>query len=243
MKRRDFIQHSLAAGAAALAPAALTAAAAGQVKGSGMHVATFRFDVTPPKGHSLCGGWIKPVMDYDDPLEAIGYVLLGAGQPIVFCVVDWTGILNEAHVKWRTVLAEAAGTTPDRVAVHCVHQHNAPMVCFDAERLIAQQADLPHVFEVDFHRRCLDRAREAVVAALRQARPITHVAFGLAPVARVASNRRVARNAEGRVTAMRGSSAKDPALIALPEGLIDPTLRTIAWYDRGTKVLATHFYA
>ena len=39
-----------------------------------LHLATFRFDVTPPLGHSLCGGWIKPVIGVDDPLEAIGYV-------------------------------------------------------------------------------------------------------------------------------------------------------------------------
>lgn len=100
IKRRDFLKRSMAAGAASLAPVALGAATPRQVfKGSRLHIATFRFDVTPPKGHSLCGGWIKPVVDYDDPLEAIGYVLLGAGQPVVFCVVDWAGILNDAGAR------------------------------------------------------------------------------------------------------------------------------------------------
>src|SRR5262245_62129716 len=99
-----------------------------------LHLARFRFDVTPPKGHSLCGAWIKPVAAVDDPLEAIGFVLTGAGKPIVLCAVDWTGILNETHVVWRRTLAEAAGTTPDRVAVHCVHQHNAPFACVETQR-------------------------------------------------------------------------------------------------------------
>ena len=53
---------------------------------SQLRLASFRFDITPPMGHSLCGGWIKPVIDVDDPLEAIGYVLLGSGNPIVICV-------------------------------------------------------------------------------------------------------------------------------------------------------------
>ena len=100
---------------------------------SNLRVARFRFDITPPQGHSLCGGWIKPVTGIDDALEAIGYVLLGVGKPIVICVLDWTGLLNRAHLHWRQRLAEAAGTTPDRVAVQCVHQHNAPFACLDAD--------------------------------------------------------------------------------------------------------------
>src|SRR6476659_9166716 len=102
-------------------------------------IARFRFDATPPIGHSLCGGWIPPIATVEDPLEAIGLVLIGGGAPVVICAVDWTGILNEAHLAWRTALAEAAGTTPDRVAVQCVHQHDAPFVCLHAERLIEAQ--------------------------------------------------------------------------------------------------------
>ena len=108
--RRQFLASSLAAAAGV----SLSHAAA---ESGPLRIAPFRFDVTPPMGHPLCGGWIKPVVDCVDELEAIGFVLLGAGQPIVICAVDWTGILNEAHVAWRRALAEAAGTTPDRVAV------------------------------------------------------------------------------------------------------------------------------
>lgn len=243
LSRSDFLRGSAAAlGGWALGavPTPARGAAAG---GGGVHVAPFRFDVTPPIGHSLCGGWIKPVVDVEDPLEAIGFVLLGAGSPIVVCVVDWTGILNEAHVAWRTALAEAAGTTPERVTVHCLHNHNAPFVCFDAERLAATQPDLPRVFDRDFHRRCLEAARGAVAAAVRTPRRVTHVAHGSAPVVQVASNRRVERGPDGRVQRMRGSSCKIAEQRALPEGLIDPRLRTVAFYDRGEKIVACHYYA
>ena len=240
--RREFLRQSIAASAVtALSP--LLARAASDPTPRDLHVATFRFDVSPPIGHSLCGGWIKPVVDYDDRLEAIGFVLLGAGKPIVICAVDWTGILNEAHLAWRTALAAAAGTTPDRVSVHCVHQHNAPLVCFDAERFVSGQPDLPHVFDRDFHRRCLDAARDAVTTALPSARRVTHIAQGMARIEEVASNRRVERDAGGHVTRMRGSSCKDPALAALPEGTIDPVLRTVAFFDRATKIVACHYYA
>ncbi len=236
LSRRDW----LAGVGAALAPVLLRGASA---SAGNLHLATFRFDVTPPRGHSLCGGWIKPVVDVDDSLEAIGLLLLGAGAPIVLCAVDWTGLLNDAHLAWRKTLAAAAGTTPDRVAVHCVHQHNAPLVCPEAARLVALQADLPRVFDADFHRRCLDTAHAAVVAALPRARPVTHVAHGAARIEEVASNRRLARDAAGKITKMRGSSCKDPELIALPEGRVDPLLRTVAFYDRGEKIAACHYYA
>lgn len=209
---------------------------------SQLRLAPFRFDVTPPLGHSLCGGWIKPVVAVDDVLECVGFVLLGAGEPIVVCAVDWTGLLNEAHVRWRTALAEAAGTTAERVAVQCVHQHNAPFACLDAQQAVQQYAELPHIVDVDFFAECLRRGRAAVCEALAHARPVTHVACGQAEVQEVASNRRVARDAEGRVIASRTSSCRDPQLRALPEGSIDPYLKTVAFYDRGEKIAACHYY-
>src|SRR5438067_8046906 len=145
LDRRQFL-------AAAAAPVLASAASAAAPD---FALAPFRFDVTPPTGHPLCGGWIKPAEAVDDPLEAIGFVLLGAGKPIVLCAVDWTGLLNEAHVSWRAALAAAAGTTPDRVAVQCVQQHNAPFGCVDAEKIVQAQGDLPHIVGLDFFRTCL----------------------------------------------------------------------------------------
>ena len=239
--RRQFIEKTILASAAGWTLSAPLVEAA--ERGTNLHLAPFRFDVTPPMGHSCCGGWITPVKAIDDPLEAIGFVLLGAGKPIVICAVDWTGLLNEAHVQWRTALADAAGTTPDRVAVHCVHRHDAPLACLEANRLVVAQGDLPHIVEADFFNRCLDAARKAVTTGLTKARPVTHIAHGQAKVDKVASNRRVFRDENGRIKAMRGSACRNPELVALPEGLIDPWLKTVAFYDRDTKITACHYYA
>jgi hypothetical protein len=72
---------------------------------------------------------------------------------------------------------------------------------------------------------------------------VTHVAHGQATVREVASNRRVARDAAGRVVAMRRSACEDAALRELPEGTIDPTLQTIAFLDEGTRIVSAHYYA
>ena len=241
--RREFLKQAVmttSAGWSLLLPAVVDSA---ETATGNLRIATFQFDVTPPLGHSCCGGWIKPIEVVDDKLQALGIVLLGADDPIVLCAVDWTGLLNEAHVQWRTALAEGAGTSADRVAVHCVHQHNAPFACLEAERIVAAEGDLPHILMVDFFNRCLDSGREAVRRAIARARPLTHVATGQAKVAGVASNRRVKRDHDGKVLAMRGSACKDPSLAAMDEGLIDPYLKTVAFFDGEQKVAALHYYA
>ncbi len=207
-----------------------------------LHIAPFRFDVTPPLGHGCCGNWIKPIEGYDDPLEAIGFILLGAGKPIVLCAVDWTGLLNEAHLAWRTAIAEAAGTVPERVAVQVVHQHNAPFACLESAKIVADQGDLPSMLDLDFFHRCLDQARLAIAQALRQSQRVTHIAHAQAQVIDVASNRRILGD-NGQVRASRGSSCTDPALRALPEGVIDPYLKTVAFYSGERKLVACHYYA
>ncbi len=239
--RRLFL--GTAAGALGAGLLGRTAAVAdGSENVGNLRLAPFRFDVTPPIGHSLHAGWIKPVEAVDDPLEAIGFVLLGAGKPIVLCVVDWIGLLNEAHIQWRTALAEAAGTTADRVTVHCVHQHNAPFACLEAERIILAQGDLPHIVELDFFGKCLDAGRTAVREGLDRAVPVTHVAHGEAKVEKVASNRRIL-GPDGKVASQRGSSSKNPEHRRLPEGLIDPMLKTVAFFHGDRKLAACHYYA
>lgn len=186
---------------------------------------------------------MPPAVAIDDALEAIGYVLLGAGAPRVVCVLDWAAVSGGAHLAWRSTLAEAAGTTPDCVAVQCVHQHNAPFVCDETQALVAGQAGMGPLFQPEFLAACLTRAGAAVRAALAQPRRVTHVAQGEAVVEGVASNRRVARDESGQILRMRKSACDDRALQALPDGLIDPTLQSIAFYEEKERLLVCHYYA
>lgn len=242
LDRRQFLARSSnLAGAVATLAAWQPSPAAADRRGS-VHLAGFRFDVSPPLGHALCGGWIKPVVAYDDPLEAIGLVLLGADKPIVICAVDWTGLLNSAHLAWREALADAAGTTADRVAVQCIHQHNAPFACLDAQQIVSAYPELPPIVDVDFFQRCLDRARRAVKSALARAQPVTHVAAGQERVERVAANRRFV-GPDGKISDWRGSSSRNPRHKELPEGLIDPWLKTVAFFNGRDKLAACHYYA
>ncbi len=239
MNRRDFISGSTGA---MVAGALLTSDSVAADKPGDLRLATFRFDVTPPEGHSLCGGWIRPVVGVDDPLEAMGYVLLGIGKPIVVCAVDWTGLANSAHIQWRKALADAARTTIDRVAVQCVHQHNAPFACMDAQAIVQEQGDLPDIVNPVFFDRCLKNAGDAATKSLKKTIPVTHVAHGEARVEKVAANRRII-GLNGKLISQRGSSSRKPEHHRFPEGLIDPMLKTVAFYNGNKKLVASHFYA
>ena len=239
MNRRDFISGSTGA---MVAGALLTSDSVAADKPGDLRLATFRFDVTPPEGHSLCGGWIRPVVGVDDPLEAMGYVLLGIGEPIVVCAVDWTGLANSAHIQWRKALADAARTTIDRVAVQCVHQHNAPFACMDAQAIVQEQGDLPDIVNPVFFDRCLKNAGDAVTKSLKKTTPVTHIAHGEARVEKVAANRRII-GLNGKLISQRGSSSRKPEHHRFPEGLIDPMLKTVAFYNGNKKLVASHFYA
>ncbi len=239
MPRRQFLSHTAAG---FLASAVLGRSVWAQEPLRDLKLATFRVDASPPLGHSLCGGWIKPALEIEQPLEAIGLVILGAGPPIVLCAVDWTGLLNSAHVEFRKALAEAAGTTPDRVAVQCVHPHDAPFACLDAQKIVAQYPELPPIVDVDFFHRLLQSSAVAVRNCLDTARPLTHIATGRGTVQEVAANRRIL-GPDGKVHKMRGSSCTDAALRAEPEGLIDPDLRTVAFYSGDERIAACHYYA
>lgn len=207
-----------------------------------VHLATFAADVTPPLGHPLCGGWIEPVRGVDDPLRALGVVLLGAEAPVVLCAVDWCGVRNDANRAWREALARAAHTTPERVAVHCVHPHNAPFVDLEAQRLLDAAPGAPACMERKFFDRAVQATADAVKTALKTTTRCTHLGLGKARVEKVASSRRIVGE-DGKVRFVRYSATKDPKVRAEPEGLIDPWLRTLSFWNDNRPLAALHYYA
>jgi hypothetical protein len=205
-----------------------------------LSLAVFDIDATPPVGSMMA---YDPVTNkWDLGLRARGIVLLGAGQPIVLCAVDWIGIANEAHDLFRERLAAAAGTIPTRVAVHTLHQHDAPDCDFSAEALLKQAGGDPRQFEGSHQRQTLNELERAVREALLRAQPVTHLGLGEARVEQVASNRRIF-GPDGKVRAVRYTSCKDPALRAEPEGTIDPMLSLVSFWNGDRPLAVLSYYA
>lgn len=208
---------------------------------SELQLATFSVDVTPPVGHPLCGGWIRPLESVDDPELAKGVILRDAGGTYVLCAIDWCELRNETYDRFREKIAEAAGTDVSRVAVQTVHQHDAPIADGGTQKILDQYPGAPPHADPKF----LEAASDSVAAAVKSAgerwQRVTHVSTTKAKVEKVASNRRVP-GPDGSIL-VRYSSTKDPALQAAPEGVIDPWLRTISFYDGGQAVARLHYYA
>ncbi len=202
-------------------------------------LATFQCDVTPPPGTPIYSGY-EPLEAIEHPLMAKGIVIESSGERYVLCVLDWCEICNSTHTLFREALAEAAGTSPANVAVHTVHQHTAPMGDADAMRILdSLDNPPPHPAPEVFEQAARDLAG-ALGEALAGLLPVDRVGLGRARVEGVASTRRVM--AEDGSILIRWSSCRDPELRAMPEGLIDPWLRTIT-FAYGEKPLARlHYY-
>jgi hypothetical protein len=126
--------------------------------------------------------------------------------------------------------------------VHTVHQHDAPGCDFTAERILKDHGITPHRYEGTFHREVLQRLGKAVRDGMEKQQSVTHLGLGNAPVHQVASNRRIV-GADGKVGPMRGSSCKNSELIAAPEGVIDPDVSLISFWNGETPVAVLSYYA
>ena len=207
---------------------------------AGLRAATFDMDVTPPVGSHMAYNTV--VNQWELGLRARGLVLLGAGPPIVLCAVDWIGIGNEGHDAFRQALADAAGTSRDRVAVHTLHQHDAPAYDASTEQLLRERdVDLGR-YDGSFAREVISRLAKRVSAALDGAQPITHAGLGEAAVEKVASNRRIL-GPDGKVRAMRFTACADPKLRAEPEGTIDPIVSVVSLWNGDSPVAVLSYYA
>jgi len=236
----------------------------------GLRIATFQTDATPPIGYDMGYSVVKQIRE---PLLAKGVVITGAGKPIVMVAVDWVTIDGRARDEWHALLAQAAGTTPDRVSVHHLHQHDAPrgdLFYFD-ERVKhglpeARAAGVPD--KRTFVRSVMENSATALTKALRGAKPVTHVGVGKANAERLGANRRL-MGANGRVSMHRQSTYTNeyPADVAArikvdadadghrlsifhpeeakaaPEGLTDPAVRVISFWNGNRAVAALTYYA
>ena len=205
-----------------------------------LKISVFDIDVTPPPGYEMAFG--KVVNKWDLGLRARGIVLSGAGQPVVMCAFDWHSIANEGYEAFRKELADAAGTIPERVTVHTLHQHDSPIIDFGAEKIMRDAGLDPVIFNGDFAREVLDNLAAAVKHSLTKAQPVTHIGTGKAKVEMVASNRRILGD-DGKVRASRSSAAREPELRAEPEGTVDPFISIVSFWNGDKPVAALSYFA
>ncbi len=208
-----------------------------------IQLTTFQSDITPPIGHPLCAGWYPPVKAIADPLAALGLILVADGEaPMVLCALDWAELSNGDYDRWRQEVADAVGTEADRVAVHCIHAHDTPWPDRDAQDILDLHGCPDVIMSGDWAETVRQRAAAAAGEAMDRLQPCTDISVGQARVDKVASTRRVMGD-DGKVRAVRWTKTSDPEVRAAPEGLIDPMLKTIGFWQDDVALAVLHYYA
>lgn len=207
-----------------------------------LRLATFSVDVSPPAGSPLCYSLVVPAERTESPLLAKGVVLYPSGdKPIVLCAVDWLGIGGDSHLAWRTSLAKAARTTPDRVAVQTVHQHDAPGDDRGAAALLPSSIRAGLLTPVDFCAQALQRVAAAIRTATPQ--PVSHWATSEATVDQVASNRRILSPDGKTFLFQRFTACRNSPYCDAPIGVIDSQLKTLSFFQQDRRLASLHYYA
>ena len=133
----------------------LIAACCAQLAAGQVQLATFAVDITIPIGHRCMGILPTKAKQIDDPLQAVGIVVLGPQLPVVVVALDWCEVRNTAYDLWREELAQAASTTPERVLVCSLHQHDAPVTDNRAQELLDEVGLPGELFDVNFQAACI----------------------------------------------------------------------------------------
>jgi hypothetical protein len=98
------------------------------------------------------------------------------------------------------------------------------------------------IFDVEFARQTIANTADAVREAIENASVATHIGLGKAKVEKVASNRRILGE-DGKVKVTRFTACGDPKVRAEPEGIIDPMVSSISFWNEDTPIVVMTYYA
>lgn len=208
---------------------------------SAIQIGKFSVDITPEIGQPIGMGFIPIPKTIEHPLLAKGVILKQGDRTYVMCALDWMEVHNDSYNFLRSQIAKAAKTTPSCVALHCLHQHTGPAIDSTAQN-IQFQTDTPRLTaSLQYEQEVANKLRTTIEKSRLKLSPVTHIGTSKCKVDRVASNRRV-KQPDGSIK-VRSSKSTDAKLQAAPEGVIDPWLRTLSFYDHNKPLVQIHYYA
>jgi len=203
-----------------------------------LKLATFRVDCTPPAGFRISFGDNDAATGIRDPLSLRGFILEADGNRYVIASLDYCALMNSAHDLLLRDLACALDIPESHVVVHCIHQHDAPLINFEIEPLLIIET-YPKDWWQEVTQRCADAARTSLGSQV----DIACVGHAEIRLHGYASNRRI-MGSDGKVKGVRYSRCDNPELRNAPVGIIDPMLRTVAFKDTTDHIVASmSFYA
>ena len=203
-----------------------------------MNLGTFTVDCTPPVGCPVSFGETGGTTEIRDPLFLRGFVLDDEYHRCLIATMDFCGLMNSAYDDLAGVFAKALSVPKERVIIHCIHQHDAPLLNYEIAAYL-DCAAYPRQWWTDVLKKCAQSAAEC----LNRMVTISSLGYNETRLHGYASNRRILGR-DGKVVGMRFSKCGDAALKKEPVGIIDPMLRTVAFKDSLGKIAGSmSFYA
>jgi hypothetical protein len=203
-----------------------------------LKISTFKVDCTPPENFPIGFGMDGSQATIRDPLYLRGLVLDNGESRALIASLDYCGLMNSAYDHLVAAFAQSIGAPQKQVVVHCVHQHDTPLLNFELADLLGG-VPFPLEWWTELVNDCAMAAKKSLID-LTEAASVGHAEqrlFGFA------SNRRILGE-DGKVRAMRFSRSGDESLKSEPVGTIDPMLRTLAFRDfQGDLLCSMSFYA
>jgi hypothetical protein len=199
----------------------------------------FKLDVTPETGFPIAYGINE---ETDSKIYIRGLVIDDSKERIVLLSCDFIYIWGSAYNYMKRNIARAAGISASNVFLHSIHQHDSVNIAPDLNPAYKKYIGM-EITPLDYYKRINDDLAEAVAEAVENMIPVNKVATAERRIGGLASNRRLLDD-NGKVYTTRWSMCHDPELQSQPVGLIDPSLRSIAFFGENGKALAVmHFYA
>lgn len=203
----------------------------------------FKIDVTPPLGGYLCGGLHDTSLSIETPLYLRGIVFVSPRGRHVVAAIDFCYVCGRSYRRLVEALADGAGAPASNVTVHANHLHDAPLIDEVPHRLIEEHCPELRFHDEAYFARVLADARAGVATAMRRTgQEVSGISFAGKAVERFAGTRRVLD--EHHQCKVRYSICCDPTIRDQPEGLIDPMLDQVVFFDEGGKpAVSLSFYA
>ena len=201
-----------------------------------LSIAFDRVDVTPADNGLI--GFTTPEnpLPARDPLFARLFLLQDDSKTSLITSLDYGGLYCSAQDEWRKQLADAMNIPGERVILHCLHQHDAPFVNMEAAEILGKNLQWKWFFKVQ------DDVLKAALALKNKLQPVANIGWSETRVHGYASNRRVLMD-DGSI-AVRYSRCSQQEIKDKPVGIIDPMLRTLAFFGNDGNLLAAwSFYA
>ena len=134
----------------------------GKIMQAKLKVAQFTVNITPPLGTPLA---YVPNDKIDSPIFVRGIIIDDGTSRAVWASADVIYFTGKAYRQTKSLIAKAAQTTPAKVFLHAVHQHDSMRFSIELNEFY-ERFDTTCI-PMEYYRQVHQKLQQAICAAIR----------------------------------------------------------------------------